>query len=122
MAFSDPSTITVNSVAKSMPRVETDGRKAIYQSADGLWTLTVSHRSTKNKGRERVSSVIRVDQKKLVTDPITSVTDYDTLSQWFVIDRPFVGFTVTEVQQQVAGFAAGFLDSTTIAKIFGQES
>jgi len=29
---------------------------------------------------------------------------------------------VTEVQQQVAGFAAGFLDSTTIAKIFGQES
>lgn len=119
--FSDPQTITINSVAKVLARVETNGRQSIYQNSDQTYTLTISHRFTKSKGRERVSSVARLDQRALVTDPVTSVTDYDTMSEWHVFERPVYGFTVTQMQQQAAGFFS-FLDATVIAKIFGGES
>jgi len=119
--FSDPQSVTINAVAQSMPRIEVDGKKAIYQKADQTFTLTISHRSSKNKGRERISSVIRLDQRAIVADPLTSVSDYDTVSVWLVIDRPIYGFTVTQVQQLVAGFES-YLDATAVSKVFGQES
>jgi hypothetical protein len=63
----------------------------------------------------------RIDQKAIVPDPLTAVNDYETLSFYTVIDRPLAGFSSTQVDQLIAGFKT-WLDSTTIGKLFGQES
>jgi hypothetical protein len=115
--FSDPQTVTVNAVAQAMPRVETSGRKTIYQKSDQSFTLTLSH----TPSRDRVRSMARVDQKAVVADPLTAVNDYETLSFYVVIDRPLAGFTSTQTEQLITGFKT-WLDSTAIGKLFGQES
>lgn len=116
--FVDPITVTINSVGKTLARVESNGRKTIYQSADGIYTMTISHQTT---GNNRIRSMIRLDCKKVVTDPLTSEQDYDTFSDYHVLERPAFGFSLAEIQQQIAGSNA-WLDNTAIAKIFGGES
>lgn len=121
MAFSDPITITVNSVAKVMPRIatSTEGNtsSSTYATADGLWMLFISH--SRSKGRVR--SLMRLTQKAIVTNPLDSTNDYDTLVDQRVLDRPDFGFSSTQMSQQVAGFSA-WEDATVVGKIFGQES
>jgi hypothetical protein len=116
--FSDPQTVTVNSVAKVMPRVSQQGTSSTYQLNDETFKLTVSHAKA---GKDRIRSVVRIDQRAVVPDPLTSVNDYETLSFYVVIDRPSAGFTSTQVAQLVAGLEA-WLDSTAVGKLFGQES
>jgi hypothetical protein len=116
--FSDPQSITVNAVAQSMPRIETNGKKSVYQKNDGTFTLTISHQPASG---DRVRSMWRIDQKAIVPDPLTAVNDYETLSIYFVIDRPLVGFTTTQVEQLWAGIE-GAIDNTVIDKLYGQES
>jgi hypothetical protein len=115
--FADPQSVTVNSVAQSMPRVENDGRKSIYQKSDGTYTLTISHTPSK----DRVRSMARVDQRAIVPDPLTSVNDFETLSFYVVLDRPLAGFSMTQVEQLIAGVKT-WLDNTAIDRLFGQES
>jgi hypothetical protein len=115
--FADPISVTVNSVAQSMPRVETNGRKSVYQKGDETFTLTISHAKTGS----RVRSMARSDQRAIVPDPLTSVNDYETMSFYCVIDRPEAGFSVTQVEQLVAGFQA-WLTTSVVDKLYGQES
>lgn len=115
--FSDPQVVTVATVAQSMARILISGTSAVYQKADETFKLTISH--TKSKGRVR--SMIRVDQRAIVPDPLTSVNDYQTLSEYYVVDRPEYGFTVTQVQDLAAGLKT-WLDNTALAKVFGLES
>jgi hypothetical protein len=63
----------------------------------------------------------RLDQRAIVPDPLTAVNDFETLTDYHVIDRPEVGFTVAQVQQQVAGLNA-WLDATMVSKLYGKES
>jgi hypothetical protein len=116
--FADPQSVTVNAVAQSMPRVQIDGRKAVYQKSDGTFTLTISHQAVSG---DRVRSMARIDQKAIVPDPLTAVNDYETLSFYVVIDRPLVGFSSTQTDQLITGFKT-WLDSTCIGKLYGQES
>jgi len=117
MAFSDPQTVTVATVAQSMPRIMSDGNKSVYAKADGTFTMTVSH--TESKGRIR--SLVRVDQRAIVADPLTAVNDYETLSTYLVIERPVYGFTATNQYDLIAGLKT-WLDSTASGKLFGRES
>lgn len=116
--FSDPQTVTVNAVAKAMPRVSNAGTASVYQMADESFKLSVSHTKA---GNDRIRSLVRIDQRAVVPDPLTAVNDYETLSFYFVIDRPSVGFTSTVVDQLVQGLKT-WLDSTAVGKLFGQES
>jgi archaellum component FlaG (FlaF/FlaG flagellin family) len=115
--FADPQVVTVNAVAKSMPRVKTDGLSAIYQMSDETFKLTLSHQ----KSNKRIRSMARIDQRAIVADPLTSENDYETLSFYVVIDRPEVAFSSTTVDQLVTGFKT-WLDSTNVGKLYGQES
>jgi predicted Zn-dependent peptidase len=115
--FTDPQTVTVNAVAKVMARVLTEGKKAIYQLADQTYTFTISHLVSNS----RVRSMVRIDQRAIVADPLTAVNDYETLSIYVVIDRPEVGFTATQVDQLTAGLKT-WLDTTAGGKLYGQES
>ncbi len=120
MALADPQVVTINSVAQSMPRIQTleNGSKSVYQKSDGTWKLTVSHKTT---GTSRVNSMARIDQVAIVPDPLTSVNDFETLSFWVVFDRPLAGFTQTQCEQIAAGLKT-WLDNTMIGKLFGRES
>lgn len=116
--FTDPQSITVNAVAQSMPRVETGTRKSIYQKNDQTFTLTISHQTGANG---RLRHLARFDQRAIVTNPLDSSNDYDTLSVYTVIDRPSYGFTMTQTEQLVTGFQS-WLNTACVDKLFGQES
>jgi hypothetical protein len=115
--LSDPQTITVATVARVMPRTESDGTSSIYTSADGNWTLTIAHKVSKG----RVRSLARLDQRAVVADPLTAQNDYQVLSEYYVIERPEYGFSSTNVSDHATGFKA-WLDTTMIGKLYGRES
>lgn len=115
--FPDPQVVTVNAVAKSMPRISSVGQKSTFAIADQTFTLTISHSVSK----DRIRSMVRIDQRAIVPDPLTSVNDWETLSFYFVVDRPQVGFSVLEVEHLVVGLQ-GWLNSTRIHQLYGQES
>jgi hypothetical protein len=115
--FADPQSVTVNSVAQSMPRVSTNGKQTVYQKSDETFKLTIGHTPSGN----RVRSLARLDQRAIVADPLTAENDYQTLSFYVVIDRPNYGFSMTQTEQLIAGFKT-WLDNTAIDKLFGQES
>lgn len=116
--FTDPQTITVNAEAKSMPRIETNGQKSVYQKSDQTFTLTISHQ---NASGNRVRSLVKFEEKAVVPDPLTSVNDYEHASIQFVIDRPLAGFSQTRIDQLVTGFKT-WLTSTAVGQIYGRES
>lgn len=115
--FADPQVVTVNAVAQSMPRVSTDGLKAIYRKSDQTYQLTISHQSS----AKRIRSMARVDQRAVVADPLTAENDYQILTFYVVVDRPEVGFSSTQTDQLVQGLKS-WLDSTAVGKLFGMES
>lgn len=117
MSFLDPQTITVNAVAKVMPRIQVIGPSAIYQNSDESFKLTISHQ----KPSLRIRSMARIDQRVVAADPLTSVNDWQSLGMYLVIDRPTVGFSLVQVTQQWAGFKT-WLDDPAIARLYGQES
>jgi len=116
--LSDPQSVTVNAVAKSMPRVSSTGKSAVYEAADSLYKLTVSHQITAGN---RIRSLVRMDHKAVVTNPLDSTNDYDQQSVQIVFDRPSFGFTSAQLGYDWAGLKA-WLDDTMIGKLFGQES
>lgn len=119
MAFSDPISITVAGNAKSMPRVSTGNFTSTYTSADENWSVTISHQ--KVAGGQKLRSLVKFRQRKVATDPLTSAQDY-AFNDWMLInERPVVGFTSTEVNDQKAGLFTWF-DATIGGKFYGQES
>lgn len=116
--FADPQVVTVNAVAQSMPRVEVKGNSSFYQKADESFKLTISHAKSKDA---RIRTMVRIDQRAIVPDPLTAVNDWETLSFYVVLDRPSVGFTQTQCDQLITGLKA-WVDSTAIGKLYGQES
>jgi len=115
--FADPQSITVNSVAQSLPRVLIDGSRAVYKKSDESFTLSISHQVTKDK---RIRSTARFEQRGIVTNPLDSSNDYDTQSISVQLDRPNYGFSMAQVEQLVAAFTA-WLTVGNVDKIYGQE-
>lgn len=118
--LADPQSITVNSVGKSMPRILNEGSHSLYQMSDLTFSLDVKHRTVVRDKKRRVVSLVQFNQKKVVADPLTAVNDYENLLWSVMLDRPEVGFTSTETDQQWAGFKTWF-DTTMVGKIFGRE-
>lgn len=116
--FADPQSITVDGVAKVLARVSSNGLQSVYQNPDETYKLTLSHQIMNNK---KVKTMARLDYRKLVEDPISMETDYQTLSEWHVWERPLYGFVLLDLQNQTTGFKT-WCDNTAIAKLFGKES
>jgi len=116
--FTDPQSVTVNTVAKSMPKIRSDGTSSVYRSADGLFELTVSHQVS----RGRVRSLVKISQRAIVPDPLTSANDYETLIFQMVCDRPEVGFDATTIGYLITGITAWINTAGVVGKLFGQES
>lgn len=95
--FSDPQTVTVNSVAKTLPRVSVGDRTATYESpADGL-TFKITHVVGK-----RHRHTVRLDVVKTAADPLLDgVSKQYSMSSYVVIDAPPLGFSAAEQQLNV---------------------
>jgi hypothetical protein len=115
--YTDPQSITVNAVAQSMPRISSVGTKSVYQKNDLSFTMTISHAVSK----DRLRSMVRVDQRAIVPDPLTAVNDWENIAVSLVIDRPLIGFTAAQQDQLLTGFRT-WLATATSDKLYGRES
>lgn len=121
MAFSDPKTVTINSVAQTLPRTGVPGPfSSVYTKDDGSAKLTVSHRYGKRK-----QSLLRFDWQKTAADPLISAQNIVYgMSVSLTVDRPLVGFTIVE-QKQIVDGVVGFLTASSGAdttKFLGGEN
>lgn len=91
--FTEPQSVTVNSVAKSLPRVSYGNREGIFESrTDGL-RLRVTHVLGKRNRR-----IARLDITKTAADPLLDgVSRQYSMSVYLTIDAPTVGFADSEV-------------------------
>jgi hypothetical protein len=97
VAFSDPQTITVNTVGKTLNRIKSDGYRSEYSEAGEEFKLTISHQESKSRTRR----MIRIDQRVVAADPLTSVNEYKNLGVYLVIDEPEYGFSDAEIDYVV---------------------
>lgn len=116
MAFTDPQTITVNTVEKTLPKVKSDGYRSEYLEAAEEFKLTLSHQETKGRTRR----MARIDQRVVAADPLTSINEYKNLGVYLVIDEPEYGFSDGEIDYVVQALCA-WLSSANVAKLCGNQ-
>jgi hypothetical protein len=115
--FSDPQSITVNSVAKPMPRIKTGSTDSTYRTADGSFSMRISHQETKSRSRR----MARIDQTIVAADPITAINKSQSLGVYLVVDEPLFGFDDTAISYVVTALK-DWLTSPNILKLLGSES
>jgi hypothetical protein len=113
MAFADPETVTVNGVGQILARSGyPSARSSEFLQDDATSKLFVSHDIKK---RDR--SLVRFSENKVAADPYIPANNIPLfMSVSLVIDRPVIGFTVTEVTNTCAGFLT-WLTANTNAKL-----
>lgn len=120
MAFADPQTITINTVANTLPRVTTNGSSSTYSKDDGNVKLALNSSYGK-----RVRRQARVDHRKTAADPLfPSQNAPYSMSAYIVADVPVTGFTIVE-QKQIVDALVAWLSATSGAnttKLLGGES
>lgn len=112
MALADPQTITVNTVEQTLNRTRPGLTDSVYQTDDESYTMKVSNQESKNRTRR----MVRIDQRKVAADPLTSVNEYKTLGVYLVIDEPEYGFSDAEIDYVVQGLAA-WLTTANVTKV-----
>ncbi|DAD50040.1 coat protein [ssRNA phage Gerhypos.1_8] len=115
--FTDPQSITVAGSAKSLPKILDNGLKSTYQMSDLTFKLRIEHTET----GQRVQSMVRLDQRAIVADPLTSANTYANLGVWIVFNRPLSGFTTTQINDLVQALCS-YMTSTVVGKLVGEES
>lgn len=112
MAFADPQTVTINSVAQVLPRTSSGVDLGAFTKDDGLVKLTISHSYGK-----RTRRLVRLDHSKIAADPLqASVNVRLSSSVYLVVDTPpGYGYTVAEAKQIVDALTA-YLTATSGAR------
>lgn len=116
--LTDLQNITIAAVTHACRVVEIVGRRIRRTNADETVVLTTDQATTK-AGRKR--HVVRWDWSKVVTDPISSASDYDSVTINFSIDRPGYGFSQTDVENFVAGFKT-HLSQAMVAELYSGQN
>lgn len=112
MAFSDPQTVTINAIAKTLARTGSGLDTGVFTKDDGEVKLSVSHAYGKRSRR-----TIRIDHKKTAADVMDSSLNVPyAMSCYLVVDVPVAGYTIAEQKQVIDGFAA-YLTASSGAKI-----
>lgn len=112
MAFADPQTITIDTVAQILNRVKSDGYQSIYSKGDESVKLTISHQESKGRTRR----MARVDKRVVAADPLTSEHEYKSLGVYVVLDEPEYGFSDDDIDDVVQALVA-WLTSANVLKI-----
>jgi hypothetical protein len=117
--LADPQVLTVDSVAKSMPRISTEAQQSLYSTADEEVKMRISHQESKGRTRH----MIRADLRVIAANPLTSVNEYKTLGVYLVVDEPEYGFSDDAIKDLIAGMTDWLTASTmaNTAKVLGGE-
>lgn len=119
VAFSDPQSVTIGS-AISLPRTGQGVDVGAFTSNDQAVDLTIQHQY-----KTRTRRQFRVDQQKIVTDPLFSTQNKRvSASAYLVVDIPQSGFSPAEVQSIVTGLITNLTASSNanLIKFIGGES
>lgn len=117
--FADPQSLTIGS-ALSLPRIGAGLNSGVFQTADGLVKMSLLH----NLGK-RTRHTVRVDLAKVAADPLNAAQNLRySMSGYFVLDVPPVGFSVAEQINLVTGLTGNLAASTNAnwTKFIGSES
>lgn len=114
--LADPQSVTINSVAVSLPRTQQGNTQNVYTSADGNTTMTTKQNTTASRFRREV----RLSQKKIAVDPITAKNAEIGFSVYLVIDEPRAGFTDAELGYAIDALKA-WASSANYNKVLGGE-
>lgn len=120
MALADPQSVTINSVAVSLPRTSSAANSGVFTSNDGNVKMTVSHQYGK-----RNRHLLRIDHRKIAPDPLISAQNIvHSMSFYVVADVPETGYTVAEAKQVIDGFVAALNASSgaLFTKMLGGEN
>jgi len=120
MALADPQSITINTVANTLPRVGFGQTSGSFSKDDGTVKLAVSHQNGKRFRRQ-----VRIDHSKIAPDPLISSTNIKySMSAYLVVDVPLTGYSVTEQKQIVDALTAWLTASAgaNLAKVLGGEA
>lgn len=117
MAFSDPQSITVNSVAQTLPRVSAGPLASTYQKSDNAFRLTISRLVGKRR-----RYMVRIDARKVAPDPLASANNLEfTCAAYMVIDAPQLGYSNTELAD-IALALSGWATAANLQKVVGNEN
>jgi hypothetical protein len=111
--LADPQSVTINSVAQSLPAISRGVNTSAYQKDDGTVKLSIAHTYAKARTRRQV----RLDFSKIAADPLVSAQNIKySMSAYLVIDHPITGFTVAEAKYIVDALTA-YLTASSGAKV-----
>lgn len=116
MAFADPQTVTIATVAQTLNLIEIDKTKSVYVTADGIYKFTISHQLSGKRTRH----LVRIDKVAVAADPLSAINSSVNLGMYLVIDEPPFGFTDAQIWDVVAGFIA-WLTNANVLKVLGSQ-
>lgn len=98
--FVDPMTpVTLDAAALSLNRTGSSTNSGVFQTADGLVKISISHTNGK-----RNRHVIRVDHQKSAVDPLIPAQNKPySMSSILTVDVPPVGYSVADQVKIVKG-------------------
>ncbi len=112
MAFADPQSVTIASVATSLPRVSSGPNQGSFSSNDGLVKLSVSSANGKRNRR-----TVRLEHSKVAADPFVPAQNARySMSCYIVVDTPLSGYTVSQ-QKEIVDALTAYLTASTGAKV-----
>jgi hypothetical protein len=112
MAFTDPQTITFNSVATPLPRTSFAVNSGEFTKDDGLLKLSINHTSSKGKVRHFMA----LNHSKVAADPLQASINVRLGARGFIVmETPPYGYSVAEAKQVVDALT-GFLVASSGAR------
>lgn len=111
MSLATPQSVTIDTVATDLHRIEEDKTSSLYQAADGTLALRVSHQQSKNRTRR----MVRIDETVVAADPLTAENSYQKAGVYLVIDEPAYGFTNAEIEDIVDGLTTWLTSANILA-------
>lgn len=118
--LADPQSVTTDA-AHSLPRSGTGIDSGVFQNAADGYTFAINHSYSNSRARH----VVRLNQRKIVTDPLFSTQNKQVEATATVtINSPVSGFTDTELKNLVKGLVNNLLASSdaNLIKVIGRES
>jgi len=115
--FADPQSLTIATVAQTLPATERNGQTSVYKKDDDAYRLTIGHQY----GR-RNRFTVRLDAQKIAPDPLAaSNNQIYTASVYLVLDKPPVGYTNAELKDMAVALSA-WATSANLLKVLGGET
>lgn len=119
MAFADPQSVTINATPISLARTEFGASKGTFTSSDGTLALTISHVAGARGSARRL---LRLQTRKIASDPLTSTNMEVTGSAHVVLDMPRAGFSMTDQKDLLKALSVLIADATVSTKFIGGEA